>query len=133
MRGTERDVFGDEAAHHAHHATMRLAGVAPPAWRDALTDRGLGGGTIRHRLASLASLFEYLCERNAVTHNPIKASNGPVTRRMQEAGPDRETHVDDLVGDLLLHDQPRGVSSTHDRSGRDRSNRRTALDRIAMR
>src|ERR1700679_4015415 len=35
------------------------------AWRDQLTGRGLGGATIRHRLASLASLFEYLCEKNA--------------------------------------------------------------------
>jgi site-specific recombinase XerC len=32
----------------------------------------LGGSTTRHRLASLASLFECLCERNAVTHNPVK-------------------------------------------------------------
>ena len=32
------------------------------AWRDQLTRRGLGGATIRHRLASRASLFEYLCE-----------------------------------------------------------------------
>src|SRR5271169_3148592 len=38
------------------------------AWRDQLTGRGLGGSTIRHRLASLASLFEYLCDKNAVTH-----------------------------------------------------------------
>jgi hypothetical protein len=37
------------------------------AWRDDLVRRGLGGSTTRHRLASLASLFEYLCERNAVT------------------------------------------------------------------
>ena len=28
------------------------------AWRDDLVRRGLGGSTIRHRLASLASLFE---------------------------------------------------------------------------
>jgi Phage integrase, N-terminal SAM-like domain len=41
-------------------------------WRDDLVLRGLGGSTTRHRLASLASLFEYLCERNAVTHNPVK-------------------------------------------------------------
>ncbi len=30
------------------------------AWRDELAQRGLGGSTIRHRLASLASLFESL-------------------------------------------------------------------------
>ena len=49
------------------------------AWRDDLVLRGLGGSTIRHRLASLASLFEYLCERNAVTHNPVKGVERPRT------------------------------------------------------
>jgi site-specific recombinase XerD len=49
------------------------------AWRDQLTGRGLGGSTIRHRLASLASLFEYLCEKNAVTHNPVKGVERPKT------------------------------------------------------
>ena len=47
------------------------------AWRDELQRRGLGGATIRHRLASLASLFEYLCGRNAVTHNPVKGVERP--------------------------------------------------------
>ena len=67
----------------------RFTGIARPeefrsvtrahiiAWRDALRQRGLGGPTIRHRLASLASLFEHLCERNAVTHNPVKGVERP--------------------------------------------------------
>ena len=70
---------------------MRFTGIARPeefrtvtrahiiAWRDALAQRGLGGSTIRHRLASLASLFEYLCEKNAVTHNPVKGVERPNT------------------------------------------------------
>jgi integrase/recombinase XerD len=49
------------------------------AWREDLVSRGLGGATIRHRLASLASLFEYLCEKNAVTHNPVKGVERPKT------------------------------------------------------
>jgi integrase/recombinase XerD len=49
------------------------------AWRDELAQRGLGGSTIRHRLASLASLFEYLCDKNAVTHNPVKGVERPRT------------------------------------------------------
>src|ERR1700693_4436500 len=36
-------------------------------WRDELMRRGRGGSTIRHRLSSIASLFEYLCEKDAVT------------------------------------------------------------------
>ena len=68
---------------------VRFTGIARPeefrtvtrahiiAWRDELAHRGLGGNTIRHRLASLASLFDYLCERNAVTHNPVKGVERP--------------------------------------------------------
>lgn len=48
------------------------------AWRDDLAHRGLCGSTIRHRLAALSSLFEYLCDRNAVTHNPVKGVKRPV-------------------------------------------------------
>jgi site-specific recombinase XerD len=70
---------------------MRFVGIRRPeefrivtrahiiAWRDELAQRGLGGGTIRHRLASLASLFEYLCDKNAVTHNPAKGVERPKT------------------------------------------------------
>ena len=70
---------------------MRFVGITRPeefrtlsrahiiAWRDALVQRGLGGSTIRHRLASLASLFQHLCDRNAVTHNPVKGVQRPRT------------------------------------------------------
>ena len=49
------------------------------AWRDDLAKRepALSGMTLRHRLAALSSLFEYLCERNAVTHNPVKGVKRP--------------------------------------------------------
>ncbi|MBV8935453.1 MAG: site-specific integrase, partial [Alphaproteobacteria bacterium] len=53
------------------------------AWRDdlgtRLTRRGQpwNDASIRHRLAALASLFEYLCERNAVTHNVVKGVERP--------------------------------------------------------
>ena len=68
---------------------MRFAGVLRPeefravtrahviAWRDSLAERDRGGATVRHRLAALSSLFEYLCERNAVTHNPVKGVKRP--------------------------------------------------------
>src|SRR3954451_2086539 len=73
---------------------MRFTGITRPeefrtvtrahviAWRDDLVRRGLGGSTIRNRLASIASLFEYLCEKNAVTHNPVKG----VARPKAESG-----------------------------------------------
>lgn len=47
------------------------------AWRDDLVRRALSGMTVRHRLAALSSLFESLCERNAVTHNPVKGVKRP--------------------------------------------------------
>ena len=56
------------------------------AWRDDPVRRGLGGSTTRHRLASLASLFEYLCEQNVVTHNPVKGVERPRSERGSLAG-----------------------------------------------
>lgn len=68
---------------------MRFTGIVRPeefrgvtrahviAWRDDLARRVLSSQTIRHRLAALSSLFEYLCDRNAVTHNPVKGVKRP--------------------------------------------------------
>jgi integrase/recombinase XerD len=47
------------------------------AWRDDLGERVLNGTTIRHRMAALSSLFQYLCDKNAVTHNPVKGVKRP--------------------------------------------------------
>lgn len=47
------------------------------AWRADLEQQGLAGATIRRKLAALASLFDYLCEANAVTHNPVKGVKRP--------------------------------------------------------
>jgi hypothetical protein len=33
--------------------------------------RGLASATVRRKLSALSSLFDYLCERNAVTGNPV--------------------------------------------------------------
>jgi integrase/recombinase XerD len=68
---------------------MRFTGIVRPeefrvvtrahviAWRDDLERRGLEGPTRRNRLAALSSLFEYLCNNNAVTHNPVKGVQRP--------------------------------------------------------
>ena len=89
---------------------MRFTGIERPeefrtvtrahiiAWRDDLARRGLGGSTIRHRLASLASLFEYLCERNAVTHNPVKGVERPKT----ESGEGKTPAIGDHQARKLL-------------------------------
>jgi hypothetical protein len=80
---------------------IRFTGIARPeefrtvtrarviAWRDDLERREIGpdankrvpeGATIRHRLAALLSLFEYLCDKNAVSHNPVKGVKRPEGR-----------------------------------------------------
>lgn len=47
------------------------------AWRNDLENQQLAGATIRRKLAALASLYEYLCNANAVTHNPVKGVRRP--------------------------------------------------------
>lgn len=82
---------------------MSFIGIAEPqefravtrahviAWRDELTNRGqervlesgpvkrepLSAATIRRKLSALSSLFQYLCESNAVSHNPVKGVSRP--------------------------------------------------------
>ena len=57
------------------------------AWRDELVSRTLSAMTIRHRLAALSSLFEYLCERNTVTHNPVKEVKRPAVESYEGKTP----------------------------------------------
>lgn len=47
------------------------------AWRGDLERRALSGATIRRKLAALSSLFDYLCEANAVVSNPVKGVKRP--------------------------------------------------------
>ena len=68
---------------------MRFVGIKVPqefrtvtrahvlAWRKTLEERAVAGATVRRKLAALSSLFEYLCERNAVVNNPIKGVKRP--------------------------------------------------------
>ena len=68
---------------------MRFTGIRNPeefrvvtrahciAWRKDLEGRECEGSTIRRKLSAVSSLFEYLCERNAVVHNPVKGVKRP--------------------------------------------------------
>jgi site-specific recombinase XerD len=57
------------------------------AWRDNLIERATGHGkklgklTVRHRLTALSALYNYLCDRNAVLHNPCKGVKRPTVIR----------------------------------------------------
>lgn len=71
------------------HDFMSFVGIATPtefrtvtrahviAWRKVVETRGAAPATIRRKLAALSSLFEHLCEANAVTHNPMKGVKLP--------------------------------------------------------
>ena len=108
---------------------MRFAGIVRPeefrtvtrahiiAWRDDLVRRELGGSTIRHRLASLASLFEYLCEKNAVTHNPVKGVERPKTESGEGKTPALGDHqarklLDAPEADTIKSKRDRAILST---------------------
>lgn len=47
------------------------------AWRKDLEHRELTGSSVRRKLAALSSLFEYLCDQNAVSTNPVKGVKRP--------------------------------------------------------
>jgi len=47
------------------------------AWRRVLQQRGLSPATIRRMLSAVSSLFDYLCERNAVADNPVNGVKRP--------------------------------------------------------
>jgi integrase/recombinase XerD len=108
---------------------MRFTGIGRPeefrtvtradiiAWRDELKQRGLGGSTIRHRLASLASLFEYLCDKNAVTHNPVKGVERPKTESGEGKTPALGDHqarklLDAPQDDTIKSKRDRAILST---------------------
>src|SRR5215813_3918675 len=54
------------------------------AWRKELEGRGCEGSTIRRKHSAVSSLFEYLCERNAVVHNPVKGVKRPKVTNAHE-------------------------------------------------
>jgi integrase/recombinase XerD len=108
---------------------VRFTGIARPeefrtvtrahviAWRDQLVGRGLGGSTIRHRLASLASLFQYLCGQNAVTHNPVKGVQRPTAETAEGKTPALGDHqarqlLDAPIGDGIRGKRDRAILST---------------------
>lgn len=72
------------------------------AWRAELERRGLSAATIRRKLAALGSLFDYLCECNAVTSNPV---NG-VRRPKVDSSEGKTPGLSDLQARQLLSAPP---------------------------
>lgn len=57
------------------------------AWRKALEANNLSDASIRRKLSALSSLFESLCEHNAVTHNPVKGVKRPAANNNEGKTP----------------------------------------------
>jgi integrase/recombinase XerD len=83
------------------------------AWRDDLARRGLGGSTIRHRLAALSSLFAHLCDGNAVTHNPVKGVKRPPVESYEGKTP---AIADHQARRLLAAPDPATLKGKRDRA-----------------
>ena len=56
-------------------------------WRKQLEAEGQSNATIRRKLSALSSLFEYLCEKHAISHNPVDGVKRPKTLAGEGATP----------------------------------------------
>jgi integrase/recombinase XerD len=68
---------------------MRFVGVKSPhefrsvrrahviAWRKVLEKQKLSAATVRRKLSALSDLFNYLCEKNAISDNPVHGVGRP--------------------------------------------------------
>jgi integrase/recombinase XerD len=57
------------------------------AWRKHLEARELEPSSIRRKLSALSSLFDYLCERNAVPGNPVDGVKRPMANNNEGSTP----------------------------------------------
>jgi len=57
------------------------------AWRKDMEIRSLSPATIRRKLSALSSLFDYLCERNAVAGNPVDGVKRPMANNNEGSTP----------------------------------------------
>jgi hypothetical protein len=77
------------------------------AWGKDMERRGLAPATIRRKLSALSSLFDYLCERNAVTGNPVDGVKRPMANgeRRQHASARRRTGPETIGSSACGHAQ----------------------------
>jgi site-specific recombinase XerD len=81
-----RDFMGFIGIHEpAEFRTVTRAHLI--AWRKDLERRVLARATIRRKLSALSSLFQYLCEKNAVAHNPVDGVKRPTAHVSEGATP----------------------------------------------
>ena len=83
------------------------------AFRKSLEERRLAGVTIRRKLAALSSLFEYLCEKNAVDSNPVKGVKWPKVESYEGKTPSLGDHQ---ARQLLDAPDPNTLKGKRDRA-----------------
>ena len=83
------------------------------AWRGSLEARELAPATVRRKLAAISSLFDHLCNENAVPHNPV----GGVKRPAADNNEGKTPALSDEQARLLLK-APEGdsIKATRDRA-----------------
>jgi site-specific recombinase XerD len=96
---------------------MRFTGIVRPAefrlvtrahviaWRKELEKLSLSPASIRRKLSALCALFDFLCDNNAITHNP---ANG-VKRPKEGANEGKTSALSDAQAKRLL-DAPDGAT-----------------------
>ena len=83
------------------------------AWRKDLETRALAGSTVRRKLAALSSLFEFLCDANAVPTNPVKGVKRPKVESYEGKTPALGDHQ---AKALLLAPDPGTLKGKRDRA-----------------
>lgn len=76
------------------------------AYRKGLERAGNSTGTIRAKLSALSSLFDYLCERNSIAHNPVKGVKRPKAENPNEG---KTPAISDGQARRLLKAPPSGT------------------------
>ncbi len=83
------------------------------AWRKSLERRELAPASIRRKLAALSSLFEHLCEVNAIAHNPVMG----VKRPSEDANEGKTPAIGDGQARALLDaPPPESIKGKRDRA-----------------
>jgi integrase/recombinase XerD len=83
------------------------------AWRKELERRVCAPTTVQRKLAAVSSLFAYLCERNAVLHNPVDGVQRPQSNRREGTTP---ALSDEQARALLAAPQGESVKAKRDRA-----------------
>ncbi len=106
-------------------AFMRFVGIKRPeefravtrahviAWRKVLEQRKLAPATIRRKLSALADLYNYLCDANAVPHNPVNGVERPTEGANEGKTP---ALSDEQTNALLSAPPPHTLKGKRDRA-----------------